>query len=277
MYQLNSAKDVKGDERVFVDKFTRYRTAIEAYKRQHGGDLEGAYQAVTGEAWPAGRSVKIHDGRVEMTKDRTVRSVLGKYVLPAAAAVAAPYLLGALGGGAGGYIGADVASTAASAGGAGAAAAGAGAAAASGGLWGKIAGPLVSTGIKAATDLYGTKMQVDASKQAAETAAKAAEEALAWQKDVYGQRQTQLAPAIGVGNAATLRMGDLMGLQAPEGGYAPPPSSQPAPAAPPAAPAPVSTPVPAAPAVKMRAPTGQIAMVPQDQVDHYRALGATNA
>lgn len=133
-------------------------------------------------------------------------------------------------------------------------------------LWSRLATPLLTTGIQAATNLYGTKMQVDAQKQAAETAAKAAEEALAWQKDVYGQRQRQLAPAIGVGNASTVRLGELMGLQTPEGGYAPPPSSQPPP------PAQSPTAVPRSPSgapdafTPMRTPDGRIVHVPTAEV-----------
>ena len=112
------------DERSFMDAFNQYRPAIEAYKQQHGGDLEGAFHAVTGNKWPDGRSVKIHDGVPVMTKDRTFKSILGKYVAPIAAGAAiafvpglAPMLghaLGIGGGGAGAAgtsgLGADVAS-----------------------------------------------------------------------------------------------------------------------------------------------------------------------
>mgnify|MGYP001581377981 CR=1 FL=1 len=100
-YTVNSASDSRGDEHTFVRRFEQNQGAILAYKQQHGGDLEGAYRAVTGESWPAGRSVKIRNGRAEMTKDRTVKSVLGKYVAPIAGAVAAPFALPALFGGAG--------------------------------------------------------------------------------------------------------------------------------------------------------------------------------
>ena len=92
-------------EAQFVAQFEQNRPAIEAYKRAHGGDLEGAFRAVTGVPWPEGRSVKIDDGRPVMTKDRTVLSVLGKYVAPIAGAVAAPFVLPALAG-AGGAAGA---------------------------------------------------------------------------------------------------------------------------------------------------------------------------
>jgi hypothetical protein len=291
-YTLNSAKDSKGDE----DKYVAYATAnaqkIYDYKALHGGDFEHAFQAVTGIPWPAGRSLKMKNYQAEMTKDRTVKSVLGKYVLPAAAAVLAPYALSALAGGggaaaaAGSAGGVGIGETGATVGlggsgfGAGTAATvGTGVAAgAKGGLWSKLAVPLLTTGITAGTDLLGTKMKVDADKAAAELQAKAAEEALAWQKGVYGQRQEQFAPAIGVGKGATYALGDLMGIPTPEGGYhAPPPPETTAPAPPTTPQAPGA---PAAPSagltVQMRAPNGQVATIPADQVQHYLALGATN-
>lgn len=145
-------------------------------------------------------------------------------------------------------------------------------------LWSKIAGPLISTGIPAATGLIGTKMQVDANKAASDATAKAAQDALDWEKQQYGVRQEQLAPTIGVGNAARLRLGDLMGLQAPEGGYHAPAVTQPngvaVTNAPPVVPT-SGTPAPAAPQmVTMKAPTGQVSSVPADQVQHYQQLGA---
>lgn len=103
-YTIGSGKDSRQDvgftELDFMNRFAQHRDAIEQYKKQHGGDLEGAYQAVTGEPWPSGRSVKIHDGQPEMTKDRTVKSVLGKYVAAPAAigatAIFAPAALPAI-------------------------------------------------------------------------------------------------------------------------------------------------------------------------------------
>ncbi len=108
-YKLNSAKDSQGDEDQYVQDFIANQAAIEQYKRANGGDLEHAYQAVTGKPWPAGRSVKIKHGTAEMTKDRTVKSVLGKYVAPIAAGVAAPFILPLIAG-AGGAGGAALAS-----------------------------------------------------------------------------------------------------------------------------------------------------------------------
>lgn len=96
-YTLNSAKDSQGNEHEFVRNFQERMPEILAYKREHGGDLEGAYGAVTGVPWPAGRSVKLKDGQPEMTKDRTVKSVLGKYVAaPAAIGLTAAFAPGAL-------------------------------------------------------------------------------------------------------------------------------------------------------------------------------------
>ncbi len=283
-YQLNSAKDASGHEELFVQKFKANQAKIVAYKNAHGGDLEHAYQAVTGEPWPEGRSVKIKNGQPEMTKDRTVKSVLGKYVLPAAAAVIAPYALSALAGGGGAAAAGAAGSSALPAGigiGETGATVGLGslgstlaptvAAGASGGLWSKLAVPLLTTGIASGTNLVGTKMQVDAKKKAAELEAQAAEQALQWEKDVYQQRREDLAPAIGVGGRATLALGDLMGIPTPVGGYhAPPP-----PGTVPAAPAAAAPATPAAPqGVRMRAPNGQEQLVPPDQVQHYTQLGA---
>lgn len=152
----------------------------------------------------------------------------------------------------------------------------AGATGAGSSLWGKIAGPLIGAAVPAAAGLIGTKMEVDANKKAAELQAQAAEQALQWEKEQYGVRQRQLAPTIGVGNAATLRLGDLMGLQAPQGGYQAPPETQPTPAAVPAQAvqrAPTAT--PAEPMVAMLSPTGAPGQVPQSMVQAALAKGAT--
>ena len=101
----------QGDEQLFLDDFRKNQAAIEAAKRQFGGDFEGAYQRVTGKPWPAGRSVKLSGGVPIITKDRSVKSVLGKVGQVAAIAapiVAAPFTggmslaaIGALSGAAG--------------------------------------------------------------------------------------------------------------------------------------------------------------------------------
>lgn len=101
-YTINSAKDASGQEQLYMELFNRLAPQIQAYKQQHGGDLEGAFGAVTGTPWPSGRSVKLGKGGVpEMTKDRTVKSVLGKYVAAPAAigatALFAPAALPAVG------------------------------------------------------------------------------------------------------------------------------------------------------------------------------------
>ena len=80
-----------------MEVFNRLRPQIEGYKRQFGGDLEGAFQKVTGTPWPQGRSVKISGGMPQMTKDRTFKSVLGKYIAaPAAIGLTAAFAPGAL-------------------------------------------------------------------------------------------------------------------------------------------------------------------------------------
>src|SRR3990167_6635315 len=96
-YTLNSAKDARGDEHLYIEVFNRLAPQIQQYKQQHGGDLEVAFGAVTGTPLPEGRSVKISHGQPELTKDRTVKSVLGKYVaLPAAIGATAMFAPGAL-------------------------------------------------------------------------------------------------------------------------------------------------------------------------------------
>lgn len=213
------------------------------------------------------------------------------------AAVGAPILLGALGGGAGAAGAAGVALPGSIGGGTvaalpgalgaggGLAAGGAGAvtgasvagaataAAKSPSLWSKISGKdLLEVGVPAGAQVAGALIGANAQKAAAKMEADAAREALAWQKDVYAERQRQLAPAIGVGNGATMKLGDLMGIQAPAGGYQPnlPQTAQATQRQPTAA-----TPGAAPAMVPMRAPTGQVSMVPQDQVSHYEQRGAT--
>lgn len=143
-------------------------------------------------------------------------------------------------------------------------------------LWSKIAGPLIEQGIPSVAGVIGTKMQVDAQKRAADIEAQAAKEALDWQKQQYAQRQSQLAPSIGVGNAATVKLGELMGIRTPEGGYQPTtqidrggvPTAQPQQAA--------SVASAAAPQqlVPMRAPNGATKLVSPAEVAHYQQLGA---
>lgn len=75
----------------YIQDFISNQAAIEDYKRSRGGSYEDAYQAVTGRPWVEGRSVKVKGGQPEMTKDRTVGSILGKYVLPSAAIAATAF------------------------------------------------------------------------------------------------------------------------------------------------------------------------------------------
>lgn len=141
-YKLNPMNANGVNEREFQDLYTKNRTAIEAWAKAnpHVKDpREAGFQAITGQPWPSGRSV---NGSGQMTKDRTVKSVLGKYVAPIAAGVAAPFILPALlGGGAAG-------GAAAAGGGAGAAGAGAAGAGTLGAVTGGGAtGLLASSGI----------------------------------------------------------------------------------------------------------------------------------
>lgn len=149
-------------------------------------------------------------------------------------------------------------------------------------LWSKIAGPLVEQGIPAAAGLVGTKMQVDAQKRASDIEAQAAQQALDWQKQQYATRQNQLAPAIGVGNAATVKLGELMGIRTPEGGYRAEtqidrggvPVQQPSnmgSSGATGATAPGGQPTDMVP---MRAPSGMVKMVSAAEVPHYQQLGA---
>lgn len=81
----------------YLQDFMRNQVAIEAYKRTRGGSYEDAYRAVVGTPWPDGRSVKISNGQPEMTKDRTFKSVMGKYVLPIAAGAVGGFGLAGMG------------------------------------------------------------------------------------------------------------------------------------------------------------------------------------
>lgn len=158
MYQLNSAKDSRGDEQLFMEEFNVNRAAIEAYKRQRGGDLEGAFQAITGKPWPEGRSVKMKGGAPQMTKDRTVKSVLGKYVAPIAAGALTAFTAGGVAPAlAGLFHGGGVAGTAGAAGAAGTAGkAGLGALSRIGGVLGGV-----GSGISAASSAAGNVRRAD--------------------------------------------------------------------------------------------------------------------
>jgi hypothetical protein len=66
--------------------------AIAAAKAQYGDDWEGAYTRVTGKKWPGGTDVKISGAQGAIVKDPgKVNTILGKYVLPAAGMIAAPF------------------------------------------------------------------------------------------------------------------------------------------------------------------------------------------
>lgn len=220
-YTLNSKPDSRGDEHLYVADFNARLPAIEAYKRQHGGDYEHAYQAVTGKPWPAGRSVKVKNGVGEMTADRTFKSVLGKYVAAPAAVAAtaafAPAVLPAIGHtvagvgtGIGHTLGIGGAAT-----GAGGAAGGTGAATAGGlSAWLK---PVLQYGLPAATTLIGQHMANSAEERAAETQADYLNRALAveQEKQQYERAQrvdylARLQPFYRAGVDATNRASTLL-------------------------------------------------------------------
>lgn len=107
-YHLNTAEDSKGDEHLYVIEFNKRLPEIKAYMKARGVSAEKAFQGVTGKPWPEGRSVELKRGDSVgfMTKDRTIRSVLGKGAIAAGAGVggyfAAPALASAASGGGGG-------------------------------------------------------------------------------------------------------------------------------------------------------------------------------
>ncbi len=215
-YTLNSAKDARGDEHLFVQSAQKNLAAITAYKRKNGVDYETAYQRVTGQPWPEGRSLKVENGHAVMTKDRTVKSVLGKYVAPIAGAVAAPFVLPALAGLGGGAAGALQSGNAinaltgslAAGGGAG------GAAAAGASSWLR---PLLQYGAPAATALVGQSMANRADTEAARIEAEQFDKALAeerenktYQRGQYADYLGRLKPYGDAGTAATSRASQLL-------------------------------------------------------------------
>ncbi len=152
----------------------------------------------------------------------------------------------------------------------------AGAAGGSGSLWGKIA----QYGAAPIGNVVGSAISANAQKKAAELEAQAAKEALEWQKQQYGVRQRQLAPAINVGNASTVRLADLMGLSAPNGGAwdTAPPETQPGYVPPPAQAAPRGAPAQRQPPVDMvqvLSPRGTRGFIPRAQLDAALKAGAT--
>lgn len=294
-----------------IATFNRYRDRIARVKAETG-DWEKAYEAVTGQKWPKGKGIKINpDGTATMAKDKSIWKTIGKIASIAAPIVAAPFtggtslaligagsgaanaalngggvkgaLLGAgiggltaglMGGAKGGdsFIRNAVGDTATKALGTGATEA-VKSAATSPSLWKSfINNPIAGTALEAGTNLAGTWMETRAQKQAAELEAQSLQNALDWQKEQYGVRQQQLAPSINTGNASTVQLAHLMGLNAPEGGW----ESTPAPTQV------GSGQTPAAAAggggkgmVLMQAPgSSQTKLVPQAMVAAYQAKGA---
>lgn len=272
-YTINSAKDSKGDEDQYVALANTYAQQIYDYKAKHGGDFEHAFQAVTGKPWPEGRSLKMHNYQAEMTKDRTVRSVLGKYVAPIAGAIAAPYVLPALLGGGGAAAGA-----AGAAGGTGAAA-GTTAATVGGG---SLLHALLPTIISSGAGVLGTALTNKANKDAAKIENEYLDKALGVQE---GQRQQQRADTKGyreLGLGAVGSLGYLSGIPISNEAMHPPEISTGIPLPPqggtlgslggPQPPQP-SQPTQAPGMVRMQAPDGSFGMVPQANVAAAQAKG----
>lgn len=278
-YTINSAKDSQGNEDQFVAMANANAQKIYDYKAQHGGDFEHAFQAVTGIPWPEGRSLKMHNYQAEMTKDRTVKSVLGKYVAPIAAGVAAPFILPALAGG-------GAAAGGAAAGGGGAAAGGAGTAAATAaaaGTGGSLLHALLPTLISSGATLAGTAIASHANSAAAKTAAEQADKALDLTKEQYALQRQDTAPYRALGQGAVRNLAYLSGLnidsQVPELSSTVPkvPYGQPAPTLstlgqPDAEPAQPLSELPGL--VPMRTPDGRVLGIPQEHVSEAQQHGA---
>ncbi len=164
-------------------------------------------------------------------------------------------------------------------------------------IWGDIAGALVGIGgtvagvatgnpalvlggLSAAGSIIGSSQAAGAAEHAADTQAAAAQQGLDFQKQVYGQRRSDLQPAIGYGGAAANRLGYLLGLE-PNAA----PSSMPGVAPQPPAPAPAAAVAPSGPGtghglgsliardtgrnVLVRAPSGESKAMPYDQAQAY--------
>lgn len=270
-----------------------YALAHPDYLKTHP-ELQAAYDIVSGATLPATTKVALKGfhpvwsaGKEGMQKNSGLFSKwetwlqlgLGAGVGGYAAAALAPAAAGGTGATAAG--GSATAGSAASggavAGGASGAGSAAGAAATGSTLWSKI-GKVAEVAGPIAGQVIGSTISANAQKHAADLEAQAAEQALEWQKQQYGVRQRQLAPAINVGNASTQQLAYLMGLQPGEGGWgAAPPETQPG-YQPPAVPrtppenrnpnaAPVAPAAPATDAVQMRSPRGTVGWIPRANLD----------
>lgn len=194
------------EEQAYIAELNAHDKAIWDYHQQRGVPLEDAFQAVTGKPWMAGRSIKFVGGTggntgngFDMTKDRTFKSVLGKYIAPIGAGAltaltlggAAPSFAALFGGGGGAAAGGGGAAAGAGAG---------GAAAAGGGVAAGLAAPSIGrellrfglpAGISAATNIIGARSAAGAADKAAELEAEAARQSLAFLKDQEAARQRE--------------------------------------------------------------------------------------
>ncbi len=189
-------------------------------------------------------------------------------------------------------------------------AAGTGAAVA--GVSSSLIGNLLKYGVPIAGDLIGGAIQSSASSKASDAQQKYLEEALAYQKEQdaftnkrltsldedartkfgyganleaarYGDYTNRIAPYLATGSSANARMATLLGLQAPSNSLSPY-QAHPVPTlgesrtavtttAPPQT-MNVNRPETPIKMVPMQAPDGTIKNVPENQVEHYTALGA---
>lgn len=243
-YTIGSAKDAVQTpgqtEQDYMNLFNKNDAAIWQYHKQTGAPLEDSFQAVTGRPWPAGRSIKWVGGTkgnsgngFEFTKDRTVKSVLGKYIAGPAAygtaialtgGAASPLLFGLGGGaaagtgsGAGLLSGAAIPSTvgATSLAAVAPTVAGTTAATTAGGVGSWLTKNAASSLIPVAGNLVGGVLQNNANKDAAKIQAASLKEALDFEKQRYADITGRLKPFLDAGETATQRMERLMGGTVP--------------------------------------------------------------
>lgn len=286
-------------ERLFNQNFAAIKATRDAGSNK---SWERAFRSVTGVDWPKGQDVKINpDGRSGyISKDPEVLKKVVTYGSIAAAAIAAPYAIGALAGGGaaaapaalqgGSTLAANLGGasalpaafggTAATVGGTGAAVGGAGAVTRLAGPppvtppppppggtasrnW---LGPLFGGGISTIGQLVAGHQANTAATDAAKIQADAAQKALDFERQSYGDIVGRLSPYMNSGASATDRMNNVLGLDAsnytagirngaPVSSAAMPPQS-------------------AGQTITLRSPSGSVKTVPLAEKDHWLRLGA---
>lgn len=131
--------------------------------------------------------------------------------------------------------------------------------------WMKLAGTattLLGSSKAAGASERAAELQAKSAERAAELEAQTAREALAFQREQWGQTQANQAPWLRAGSASLDRLSGLMGLPgAPPAGLPPGVTRSPIAA-------------PGAGTILMRSPTGQQQWVPSEQAAHYQQRGA---